>query len=279
MVKIPFLGKEKKPKSSATERVRTLSAQGFSEPDIIRTLRSEGYKPAEVDMALKETLRAAIVPPARQPEAPPEAPERRPPERPRELPELPELPEMKPPKRREPIPAEEELPEFPGTEEWMPPGLEKEEPPMPPRRRPERDIEEEMPPLPQLPRRGAPPQRPSISRTEIEEIVEGVVEEHWREMKRELDQVSAKVNSMAAKVSGLESTMGQLKGVKPTEVEEIKAGIETYRESMSELSERMEAMERAVKDSLTPMMQSLRSLSETIKVIKKGGSSAAPEGE
>jgi prefoldin subunit 5 len=84
---------------------------------------------------------------------------------------------------------------------------------------------------------------------------------------------------MAAKVSGLESTMGQLKGVKPTEVEEIKAGIETYRESMSELSERMEAMERAVKDSLTPMMQSLRSLSETIKVIKKGGSSAAPEGE
>ena len=67
----------------------------------------------------------------------------------------------------------------------------------------------------------------------------------------------------------MEQSLTQVKGVKRSEVDDIKTTVESYKESMSELASRMEAMERALKDSLTPMMQSLRSLSETVKVSKE----------
>ncbi len=38
---------------------------------------------------------------------------------------------------------------------------------------------------------------------------------------------------------------------------------------MTEVIGRMESIERAMKDSLTPMMQTLRSLSDAIKMLKE----------
>ncbi|MCJ7816548.1 MAG: hypothetical protein MUP55_01700 [Candidatus Aenigmarchaeota archaeon] len=54
---------------SPTERVMTLSSQGLSEPEIIQTLRGEGYKPVQVDTAMREALRgvAAGTGPGMQP--------------------------------------------------------------------------------------------------------------------------------------------------------------------------------------------------------------------
>jgi hypothetical protein len=39
---------------------------------------------------------------------------------------------------------------------------------------------------------------------------------------------------------------------------------------MNDVTAKMESLERALKDALTPMMYSLRSLSETVKVMKTG---------
>ncbi len=44
---------------SPTERVIALSSQGLSEPEIIQTLRQEGYNPIQVDGAMREALRGA----------------------------------------------------------------------------------------------------------------------------------------------------------------------------------------------------------------------------
>jgi|GEM_PF-709151 len=54
---------------SPTERVMTLSSQGLSEPEIIQTLREEGYTPVQVDTAMREALRgvAAGTGPGMQP--------------------------------------------------------------------------------------------------------------------------------------------------------------------------------------------------------------------
>ncbi|HDD72710.1 MAG TPA: hypothetical protein ENG00_01305, partial [Candidatus Aenigmarchaeota archaeon] len=66
-----------------TSRVITLSSQGLSEQEIIRTLKNEGYTPEEVDAAMREALRGATLgvprkpappqpaPPAAEPPAPP----------------------------------------------------------------------------------------------------------------------------------------------------------------------------------------------------------------
>ena len=51
----------------------------------------------------------------------------------------------------------------------------------------------------------------------------------------------------------------------------MKNNITAYKDSIADIAARMEAVERAMKDSLTPMMQSLRSLSDTIKALKEKG--------
>jgi len=54
------------------------------------------------------------------------------------------------------------------------------------------------------------------------------------------------------------------------EVKGIEEKIDSYKQNMNELNGRIESMERALKDSLSPMLDSLRSLSETVRMLKKG---------
>ncbi len=52
-----------------TDKVVSLSSQGLSEPEIIKTLREDGFSPLEVDRAMKDALRTGTG--VQQPSAPP----------------------------------------------------------------------------------------------------------------------------------------------------------------------------------------------------------------
>jgi len=52
-----------------TQRVLSLSSQGLSEPEIVRTLNQEGYSPSQVNMAMKDAMRSGATGP-RGPEPP-----------------------------------------------------------------------------------------------------------------------------------------------------------------------------------------------------------------
>lgn len=286
MVNLPFLKKKSKAPAGhpgASERVRELSAQGLSEAEILRSMRAEGYGPGEVDSAMKDVLRESVAGPPRQPPAqPPAQPPRRQP-----APEYGEPPSA--PSPRKPVPEYGEAPPKPGSLEMaeFPPGRfappeEPEEPappargwrppesappppaPLPPSRSPEEEYtgEEEFAPLPPPP--GA--RRGPSERGEMEEIAESIVDEKMRSLEGQISELSRRLDSLSSKVASIESMTGRGGG---TGMEEVKAGLESYKSSIGELSERTEAMERAIKDSLTPMMQSLRSLSETIKTLKE----------
>ncbi|HLD78548.1 MAG TPA: hypothetical protein VJB16_05975, partial [archaeon] len=56
--KKPVLPPPPAPERVPTDRVMQLSQQGYSDPEIIRTLREEGFKPTEVDKALKQALKS-----------------------------------------------------------------------------------------------------------------------------------------------------------------------------------------------------------------------------
>jgi len=63
-MKIPFLsGKEEKIKGKGyvpTNRVHQLMSRGFSETDVIDALRREGFAPEEIDSALTQTLKGGV---------------------------------------------------------------------------------------------------------------------------------------------------------------------------------------------------------------------------
>lgn len=248
-----------------TDRVITLSSQGVSEPEIIQTLKVEGYTPLQVDQAMKEALKSSVgttgpePPPVPAPSPysepapplPPPVPESglSPPQRrPEELPGLP------------PLPTETELPPPPisATAYTYP----EPEPPVGPSLPGEGDISRLREPMT---RREAKDEK----RRALEELAESIIEEKWISLREDIMNLKAQVQELGMKTSSIEQSMIQLRGEKKTDMQKIEEKIDTYKESINEVSAKMGAIENAMKESLSPMMQSMRSMTETIREMKE----------
>ena len=274
-------------KGAPSDRVRQLSSQGLSEPEIIRALKDEGFSPIQVDSAMRSVLKDSIGgpgdmprlsgPPGRDyPQPPPETKEEfeRPgPSEPDKFEDMGEPP--KPPLGDENMGNEplnmarfpgEEAPAFtPEESETAPePPPKKEKPPF--LRDDSGDVDIE--PLRTFDRGGIRESREERRRV-IEELIESVVDEKWNQFRGEIGEIQDKFHQVDTKIMDIEQVLGTIKGEKKTEIEEIETKIDSYKQSISEISERMQSVEQAMKDSLTPMLQSLRSLSDTIKTLKE----------
>jgi hypothetical protein len=264
----PFKGEKKKPIRSTdrvpTGRVITLSSQGLSEPEIIKTLKNEGYTPLQVDQAMKEALRTSVGTGGSDMDAP------RPPTesysqpagtryRPEDVPGLPPLPTEMEPSDLPPAPSDEppllETPRGMSSLDMPEPG---------------RDFDESLPgeEIPRLRERMTRREARDEKRRALEELAESIIEEKWIGFRDELMNLKSQMQETNFKVSSLEQSMKQIQGDKKTDMEQIEEKIDTYKQSMHEVSARMGSIESAMKDSLTPMMQSLRSLTETIRSLK-----------
>ncbi len=276
-----FLGKNKpRAVGSPAQRVSALSGQGLSEPEIINTLRKEGYSPKEVDGAMKEALRSAatatplrlpprdqfaVNPPAPQPYDDQYPPASDPAGYQAPGPGMqPQRPRLQPPPLDDddldaPLPGELDMPELPGMRRT----------PASPQRPPatrgnELDDLDDIESLPLS--RG--PSKVMRKHAEMEEMAEGVVEEKWIEFDQEVKDLKDDFKSLETKVATLEQAIRDIKGTKTGDNEDIKVRLDAYRQSITEVNTRLEGMERAVKDSLTPMMQTMRSLTEALKATK-----------
>ena len=239
-----LLGGGKHSKSPASERVISLSQQGYSEPEIIRSLRKEGYSPFEAETAMRTAVRDTALNRPYEANEPPKFP-------PSDFPEkeglgLPEIPR----------PSTEST-----SDQYIRGGNRRFEPPRF-ESRPERSSqlfpdEEE---LPQVGRGSGP---------DMEEVAEGLFQEKWGTFEKEIDDISSRISAAEERIRSVEAAITEFKGVRKGDIEVIKQSIDSYKDSISEVSSRIEGMERALKDSLTPMMQSLRSLSETLRDMKK----------
>ncbi len=257
-----------------TGRVIALSSRGMSEPEIIKTLKGEGYTPLQVDQAMKEALKTSV---ASGPAGPPEPPPQE------ELPgDYPQESGMGPPRREmrpEDVPA---IPTIPTEDDLPPPPEPLPGPPEPPRFRgldmPGPDDagmnEEPLPGEEPIPRLREPVTRKEAKedrRRALEELAESIIEEKWVGIREEIMNLKSQAQETNLKVASLEQSIKHIEGEKRTDMEQIEEKIDTYKQSIGEVSSRMESIEKAMKDSLSPMMQSMRSLTDTIRSMKEKG--------
>ena len=281
-------GASRSEKEAPLDRVMSLSSQGLSEPEIIRTLKGEGYSPVEVDSAMRNVLKNAVGgvepknmepprPPIHGQENYPRAPGpqqgetmgRPGPPRPDQFEDVGEPP--RPPfasadMERDDIP---HMPRLPGEAAPQMPPQDDEDLPIPPRAPAqvgEEPDDEEIAPVKSFESKLT---KKEERRRAIEELIESVVDEKWNEVRGELSDLENRIGDIDSKLSEFDRLVDQMKGEKKSDLEEIETKIDSYKQSMTEVSSRMESVERAMKDSLTPMLQSLRSLSDTIKTMKQ----------
>ncbi|MFH1294846.1 MAG: hypothetical protein ABIH90_02805 [Candidatus Aenigmatarchaeota archaeon] len=287
MVGIPLLGKKKAgPVLTAVDRVRGLSNQGFSEPEIIRTLRTEGYSPADVDRSLKMAIRNTASP--NMSEFGHELPRPGEPFRggqnfgsPREFPmpgdPLPdrEFPDMgRPPLPEPPKMGGMELPTIPGMQHNPPHHAPR---PVGPPSLKSSPLDEELDdegfrlrePRADIPRLRGHRETKSIEKGEVEEIIEGIIEEKWDLVERELGEFEERMKSLSDKIKTIEDHVNLLKEKRREDQEDIKSSVVAYKEAVGELSMKIDATQNTMKTSLAPMLQTLRSLSDTLKMLKE----------
>jgi DNA-binding transcriptional MerR regulator len=239
------------------DEVRAFASRGVSEPDIIRTLRREGYSTGEIDQAMKEALRSRVSGDfyGRQPQA--------------------DYGEAAEP-AEEPYPGRSQLPRdlgYPGSDVDEDADL----PPLPPEVEPPARGPD-FPDMPsgdyfEPPRRPAPvarqQQRGGVDRREIEELAEVIVDEKLRDTKDRFKSVDAQFQQFSRKLESISDELNRIRMEKSGEVKGIESKIDSYSRNMDEMNGKMESMEKALRDSLSPMLESLRSLSELVKSMKE----------
>ena len=278
------------------DRVMALSSQGYSDPEIIRSLRDEGYNPTEVDKALKEALKSTISPmrprfpqqenpqidfqrpeprpyPGREPE-PEEYPDEPMAERPqlerppqRRMPQQPQQPQQRPMGQR-PGPGPGPSPEFdeqprPVGDLGLPdmPGLRPSRPKMQAQDYQSGGYDEQGYPQgeqePEIPRLG----HQSKSGSRMEEIAEAVVEERF-------SIVDVDIQSLKNELAELKR-LGAGKPGESKELSSMQGKFEDFDRRLTSMSTKLEALEKVMKDSLAPMMETMRTLADTVRDMKE----------
>ncbi|MBI2583617.1 MAG: hypothetical protein HYW25_03035 [Candidatus Aenigmarchaeota archaeon] len=190
------------------EEVKAMVSHGFSERDIIKQLKAQGYSFGEIEKAILEVVKSGVTPePAPQPQ----------PETPEEF-------------REEPEPAKGE-PRRPSRMAYRPP-----------------DVLEPLPPLPEPSQEEPPEKEDGEDQQQyVEDIVESVLEEKFEKfiselkiMKDEFEQLRSEVamlkqerhetaevpSDLAAKMDDLEARVGGLEKAFRQYLPELAKGIE-----------------------------------------------------
>lgn len=235
MMKFPFFSK-KKPGASAgrgyapAERVKELSFRGFSEIDIIDVLRKEGFSPQEIDNALTQTTKAGVE--GRGGSASPAAGFSY--QTPTQTPTFP------PPKK-------EEAPSgLPTLEEITAPE------------------QAEMPTVPETSLPGGYGQE-----YPTEEYIDYVVQERLQDYAEQINEFVTMYKELERRINDIRNQLSILSQARTGEQQQIISKIDVFRESVDDLNARISGLEKAFKETLPALIESVRALSDLVQRMKR----------
>ena len=255
-MKLPFLGEDKKAEESAgrgyvpTDRVRELTGRGFSEIDTIDVLRREGFSPDEIDKALTQTLKEGVTggpaeamqqqmtwqeqhPPAQQPQQ-----------------QQPAQYASFPPGKQPTEQTEDEQPEslkLPTIEDLTPGKPESGSPAAP-----ESSLPDEY-------YQGYP----------TEEYIDYVVQERTREVTERINEFSLRNRELEAKIRDMAERVSEMSKMRIGEQQQVLSTIEGLTDSVNDVNMRIAGLEKAFKDTLPALIESVRALSDLVGRVKR----------
>lgn len=194
------------------DRVKELSGKGFAEPEIIDTLRKEGFSAEEIDKGLTQALKTGVTG-EKTPVFPPR----------KEKTTLPTLEELKPIK-----------PEIPAV--------------------PETTMPEEY-------------YYPEAYTTE--EYVDSLVSEKMREVEESVSEFSRKYGELEKKIEAIHEQLSLMTRGKPEEAQLLITKLEAFKDTIGDVDTRLSSLEKAFKETLPALIESVRALSDLVQRLKR----------
>ncbi len=210
MIELPFLKKKevKYPLGRGfipIDRVREMSSKGFSEPEIVDTLRKEGFSPDEIDKALTHVLKSAVEEKIEKAKS-----------------ELPTLDEISPPK----------------------------------------PIEEVV-----VPETTLPPEYAAPAYT-AEEYIDYVINERMKEINEKIESVVSRFNEVEKRVEKMSEQFNEIIKMRSEEQKQILTKIDLLNETINEANIKTATLEKAFKETLPALIESVRALSDLVQRLK-----------
>lgn len=119
---------------------------------------------------------------------------------------------------------------------------------------------------------GRLPKRIAEAPTEItlEEIVEGIVAEHWSEFEDRLANFEKRDIQLQAQIQDLKKAMDELEGRLKAKETDMVGRLEGMAESMTGIQGRIGGIEKVFKDFLPQMTENVRTMAEVVEKLRAG---------
>jgi len=217
------------------ERVRDLASRGFSEPDMIDTLRKEGYAADEIDQALTEALKmgvTGVAPPKTEP-----APA-----------SLPQLEAFQPTLATMPEMPESSLPQdYSQQQQWVPEAQQQSV-----------QVQQTWSPQPQQ-------QQQSYG---SEEYIEYLVKERMGDIDDKVKEFTIRYQELEKRMAAAYDQLNSMSQTRSSEQQQILNKMDAWKDVLQDVDDRLTALEKAFKDTLPPMIESVRALSDLVERLK-----------
>ncbi len=239
MFLLPFRKKKEKVKKIyvPVDIVLSYASQGFSENEIKARLQAQGFAPDIIDKALRIALKEKVTSEIPRVSPPPPSPY--------------QMPEPTREVSRHPMPL------------GYPP--ERIVSPEEPRAIP---VEEAAKPFTFEPVEARAAESP-IGEITIEEIIEGVVDERWKDFEERLVDFEKRDMQLQAQIEDLRKRFKEIETTLKKREEGLVSKLEEFGGSVENIQGRIGSIERVFKDFLPQLTQNIRNMSELVDKIKE----------
>lgn len=123
----------------------------------------------------------------------------------------------------------------------------------------------EMPEMPETPL----PEEYYAETYPTEEYIEYVVKEKIGETKKSVDEISLKAKELEKRMENLHEQINVLIQTRSSEQNQILNRIDSFKEAMADIEIRLGGMEKAFKETLPALIESVRALSDLVQRLKR----------
>lgn len=243
-MELPFLSPKKKAEESKgrgyvpLDRVRELMNKGFSEIDSIDVLRREGFSPDEIDKALTQVVKEGVV------------------------------------GSNNNYPNQQGGQGFDQSRRNF--GSQQSTPTFPPKKE-EHNTNLKLPSIEDL--QGSNQSAPEMPETSLpeeyyqgyptEEYIDYVVQERTQDIMDQLNGFSVRNKELESRVREMSERVKELSTIRTDEQKVVLRNVEELKESLNDVNMRMGGLEKAFKDTLPALIESVRALSDLVQRLKR----------
>ncbi len=109
----------------------------------------------------------------------------------------------------------------------------------------------------------------SPSTTEIEEVVEAVVEEKWKQLEYKIDAIEKRFDSVNERLHDVDLQIRTIKESGTTASGGIEGKLDQYHDNLDQIDARIGSIEKAFKETLPSMIDSVRAVNDSLQKINK----------